>query len=162
LGVLLLPFLTPVLMLSTIAPYEYAVSSYPDARVLVTTMFILAGGLVAWSAAVGRLLARALRGSERRAWFASGVAALLVLGLMIAPIRDVPAIAASVDVAREYARTWDKRDADLRRLGDPGEGPVATPSLRHMGGLAEIGHDPEEWINRCVAGTYGLRAVVAK
>jgi len=31
-----------------------------------------------------------------------------------------------------------------------------------MGGLAEIGRDPEEWINRCVAGTYGLEAVVAK
>jgi hypothetical protein len=31
-----------------------------------------------------------------------------------------------------------------------------------LAGLAEIGHDPEEWINRCVAGTYGLGSVVAK
>jgi hypothetical protein len=31
-----------------------------------------------------------------------------------------------------------------------------------MGGLAEIGRDPKEWINRCLAGAYDLNSVVAK
>ncbi len=35
-------------------------------------------------------------------------------------------------------------------------------SLRHMGGLAEIGEDRAEWINVCIAGAYDVGAVVAK
>jgi hypothetical protein len=160
---ILLPVLIPVLMLSTIAPYEYAISSYPDARVLVSTMFVLAGGLAVWGAALGRLLALTpVLKSRRGSLAALGLAGIATLGLALASIQDASSTLASAPVARSYAQTWDKRDADLRRIAHPGEGPVATPSLRHMGGLAEIGRDPEEWINRCVAGTYGLEAVVAK
>jgi hypothetical protein len=31
-----------------------------------------------------------------------------------------------------------------------------------MGGLAEIGDNPTEWINVCVAEAYDARAVIAK
>ena len=158
-----LPVLIPVLMLSTIAPYEYAISSYPDARVLVSTMFVLAGGLVVWGAALGRLLAGIPVLRSRRGFLAAiGLAGIAALGLAMASIQAASSTLDSAPVARRYAQTWDKRDADLRRIAQAGEEPVATPSLRHMGGLAEIGRDPEEWINRCVAGTYGLEAVVAK
>ena len=162
-ALILLPALTPVLMLSTIAPYEYAISSYPDARVLVSTMFVLAGGLVVWGAALGRLLAgiRVLQ-SGRGSLAAIGLAGIATLGLAVTSIQTASSTLDSAPVARSYAQTWDKRDTDLRRIGAAGEEPVVTPSLRHMGGLAEIGRDPEEWINRCVAGTYGLEAVVAK
>ena len=160
---ILLPVLIPILMLSTIAPYEYAISSYPDARVLVSTMFVLAGGLVVWGAALGRLLAGIpVLQSRRGSLAAIGLAAIATLGLALASIQTASSTLDSAPVARSYAQTWDKRDADLRRIAPAGEEPVATPSLRHMGGLAEIGRDPEEWINRCVAGTYGLEAVVAK
>jgi hypothetical protein len=30
-----------------------------------------------------------------------------------------------------------------------------------MGGLAEIGKDPTEWINRCVANSYGLERITS-
>ena len=162
-ALILLPALTPVLMLSTIAPYEYAISSYPDARVLVSTMFVLAGGLVVWGAALGRLLAGIpVLQSRRGSLAAIGLAGIAILGLALASIQTTSSTLDSAPVARGYAQTWDKRDADLRRIAQAGEEPVATPSLRHMGGLAEIGRDPDEWINRCVAGTYGLEAVVAK
>jgi hypothetical protein len=162
-ALILLPALTPVLMLSTMTPYEYAISSYPDDRVLVSTMFVLAGGLVVWGAALGRLLAGIPVLQSRRGSLAViGLAGIASLGLAVASIDTASSTLDSAPVARSYAQTWDKRDADLRRIGPGGGGQVATPSLRHMGGLAEIGRDPEEWINRCVAGTYGLEAVVAK
>jgi hypothetical protein len=31
-----------------------------------------------------------------------------------------------------------------------------------MGGLAEIGDDPAEWVNHCIALTYDVDGVVAK
>jgi hypothetical protein len=33
---------------------------------------------------------------------------------------------------------------------------------RNTGGLAEIGDNPDEWVNVCVADTYDVEAVVAK
>jgi len=162
-AVVLLPIVTPLLMLATIVPYEYAVSSYPDARVLITAMFVLVSGLVLWGLELGRLAA-GLRFAGTR--FGSAVAltltAVVAIGLAAAAIRSTSGILAFADVARPYAESWDTRDGKLREAAGGNSDLVAAASLRHMGGLAEIGRDPDEWINRCVAGTYGVGAVVAK
>jgi hypothetical protein len=160
---LLLAIATPILMLSTIGPYEYAISSYPDARVLVTTMFVLISGLVLWGATLGKLIADSTWMRSRSAGrFAASLAAILVLALAVVSVRSASTILDQAEVARDYARSWDTRDRNLRSGASGEDAPVPAASLRHMGGLAEIGRDPEEWINRCVAGTYGLESVVAK
>jgi hypothetical protein len=159
----LLPIVTPLLMLATIVPYEYAVSSYPDARVLVTTMFVLVSGLVLWGVALGRLAA-GLRFARRTFGGAVALALAVVVsvGLLAAAIRSTSGILTFADEARPYAQSWDTRDEKLRVAAGTNAELVPAASLRHMGGLAEIGRDPDEWINRCVAGTYGVGAVVAK
>jgi len=163
LPLVLLPILTPILMLATIAPYEYAVSSYPDARVLVTTMFVLITALVIWGACLGRLLAGLPRMRSGPADIGVLILAVLVaIGLLAASIQATRAILGGADVGRDYARSWDIRDEKLRVSGAAHADQVAAVSLRHMGGLAEIGRDPDEWINRCVAGTYAVGSVVAK
>jgi hypothetical protein len=157
-----LPLATPVVMLSTIAPYEFAISSYPDGRVLITTMFVLVSALVLWGGNLGNLLCRA--SWSRSAAFAAAPVALsvlVVIGLTATSLRSTAANLATSDAARAYAESWDTRDENLRRVPADSE-LVPAASLRHMGGLAEIGHDPQEWINLCVAGTYGLHSVVAK
>jgi hypothetical protein len=163
LAVVLLPVLTPILMLSPIAPYEFAVSSYPDARVLITTMFVLVGALMAWGAILGTLLIRRPLLRSRAA--ARGVL-LAAIGvgffLLATSLRSASATMGEADAARAYAQSWETRDRDLRQAASDNADQVAAASLRHMGGLAEIGRDPEEWINRCVAGTYGVGSVVAK
>jgi len=163
LALVILPVLTPLLMLSTIAPYEYAISSYPDARVLVAPVFTLIGGLVLWGACLGRLLAQLVAPWPTRAnVLVIALAAAAVAALATASVRETSEILGTVEVSRAYAESWDTRDMRLRQARAAGLESVAAASLRHMGGLAEIGRDPNEWINRCVAGTYGLGAVVAK
>jgi len=67
------------------------------------------------------------------------------------------------DVMRDYATAWDERDQKLRLAANDSLEIVYAASLPHMGGgLAEIGFDPDEWINRCVASTYGIDQVIAK
>jgi membrane protease YdiL (CAAX protease family) len=158
-----LPIVTPILMWSTIAPYEFAVSSYPDARVLVTTMFVLITALVVWGANLGNLLARFpwMRSAPATA-VALLLAVVLAVGLVATSRSATLATLGQAEAARAYAQSWDTRDGNLRQAAAAGAGLVPAASLRHMGGLAEIGRDPEEWINRCVAGTYGVGAVVAK
>ncbi len=160
---LLLPVATPILMLTTIAPYEYAISSYPDARVLITTMFVLISALVIWGACLGRLLASLTRMRSAPAAIGGLILAILVaIGLLAVSIQTTRTILAEADVGRDYARSWDVRDEKLRASAAAHADQVAAASLRHMAGLAEIGRDPDEWINRCVAGTYGVGSVVAK
>jgi hypothetical protein len=160
----LLPAVTVILMLSTIAPYEFAVSSYPDARVLVSAMFVLVTGLVIWGATLGGQVAQ-ISGLDVSAASRLGVLVLttvVVGGLVLTAARSTSSILAGAADGRAYAQSWETRDVKLRQAAAAQTDQVTAASLRHMGGLAEIGRDPEEWINRCVAGTYGVGSVVAK
>jgi hypothetical protein len=90
------------------------------------------------------------------------IAVGVALVLLVASLRSASTTLGEVGVARAYALAWDERHLKLQQAAADNADQVAAASLRHMGGLAEIGRDPEEWINRCVAGTYGVGSVVAK
>ncbi len=158
-----IPATTALLTTVAFAPSEYALSSYPDGRVLITQQYVLFAGIVLWAAAVGERIGRPLRDRPRPA--RALVLALFAAGIALAGFLagdSLLRIQEQSPIYREFAATWDDRDArlqDAARL--PGE-TVAVPSLRHMGDLAEIGDDPEEWINVCVAEAYDVDAVVAK
>jgi len=159
-----IPFVTAVLVLATILPYEYAVSSYPDGRVLITTQFVLGLGMVSWGLVFGGAAARALGwriGPVGRALSTAGGLLLLAV-FLAAAMQTFRAIREPLPEAQAYAQAWDRRHEDLRLAVAEDVETVAAASLRHMGGLAELGRDPAEWINRCIAWTYGLDQVVAK
>ena len=161
--VLLIPLCTALLMFATIAPYEYVVSTYPDGRVLVTTQFVLVAGLAAWGFAAG-MLSRAVLplsliarpGVYAAVWLVALVP--ISVGVVRATLHSFEPLAD----AQEFAITWDQRGETIRQAVERGEKAMAVRSLNHMGGLAEIGRDPDEWINRCVAQSFGLKTVVAK
>jgi hypothetical protein len=158
------PVLTFLLMCASIAPYEFAVSSFPDARVLITTLYIFLLGISGWSYILGQSAALL----DQSCRLISGIfltsISVLCLGLGLIYTRQ------TLNVALEdrskmanYAEAWDERDRTLREAAEKDLSEVAAASLPHMGGgLAEIGFDPDEWINRCVASTYGLDQVIAK
>ena len=159
-----LPFVTAALVLVTILPYEYAVSSYPDERVLITTQFVLGLGLLTWGLVFGELAARVSHrriGSVGRVISTAGGLLLLAVFLATA-VQTFRALREPLPAAWAYAEAWDRRDRDLRLAAADDVETIAAASLRHMGGLAELGRDPSEWINRCIAWTYGLDQVVAK
>ena len=161
--VLLIPLCTALLMFATIAPYEYVVSTYPDGRVLITTQFVLVAGLAGWGFAAGKLGRTVLPLSLTAK--PSLVAAVWLAAIIPISVGVVRATLKSLDPltdAQEFAITWDQRDETIHRAVMGGEEAMAARSLNHMGGLAEIGRDPNEWINRCVAQSYGLKTVVAK
>jgi hypothetical protein len=164
LSLVALPLLTAALVFVTFVPYEFVESSYPDGRVLITTLYVLMAGMICWALTLGVGLGRLLHlGRSRAAGRVIAGVAILILGLDAwVGFQTTKTLLQTYPVAREYALAWDQRDATLRQAHDAGVGSLAAPSLRHMGGLAELGRDPEEWINRCIAWTYGLDQVVAK
>ena len=158
-----IPILTAALILASIMPSEYAISSYPDGRVLIMPAYFLFIGLALWGLSLGSRLRSLI--VIKMDWilstsslvFGLAVSALLVFGFVSAMT-----LTDQVPIARQYAQAWDKRDRTLKNFAEDQDEPIPVPSLRHMGFLAEIGYDPDEWINRCVAQAYGVDAVVAK
>ena len=160
---ILIPFLTFLLMLATIVPYEFALSSYPDARVLITTQYVFISGMVAWGIILSGEFSKFLEIQKPYRQAARTVAALLViLGLTFLSANTIHRALAPIGEYRDFARSWDARHAFLQTIPEGSEEIIQTASLTHMGGLAEIGYDEDEWVNRCVAWFYGLEGVVAK
>jgi hypothetical protein len=157
---ILLPPATGFFVLVSMAPYEFAVDDYPDARVLITGVFVLAAGIAAWGFLLGLGLASRAPALARRAALPAALAAL-ALFVSRAPASLQTTLAGLPD-AQSFAQAWDRRDETLRSAAARGVEHLAVASLSHMGGLEEIGYDPEVWVNRCVAQTYGLKGVVAK
>jgi uncharacterized membrane protein len=159
-----IPLLTASLVVVPFAPYEYAFSSYPDPRVLITQQYVLFLGIVVWSTLVGLHARQALRhrwpalpSIARIFLVVSALLTLVVAARFVERLRDeVPAFAG-------FSTAWESRDAHMRtEASQHPDAVIAAASLRHMGGLAEIGDDPAEWINVCVADAYDARGVIAK
>ncbi|TFH31826.1 MAG: hypothetical protein E4G99_13500 [Anaerolineales bacterium] len=162
-GAILPPLLMLLTMLASIVPYEYAVSSYPDARVLITTQAIMMVGIVVWSLILGAMGKNILgsRYNQLNPWILAGL--VVVLGSTVFLSRNSVAQAlAGIGEMRYYADSWDQRDTSLRKAAQDGLDDVSAASLNHMGGLGEIGFDPNGWINQCVAQYYELNSVIAK
>lgn len=150
-----------IVVVISIFPAVYATSAYPAERSLVVTQYVLVWGL----AGTGYLASRRLRESRlgesavlRRARLFTFAILVIVLTVSLVGAKDVLDF---VPEARSYAEQWDHRYAQVLGAGNV-EGALAIAPLPHMGGLAEVGEDPAEWINACVAAAYALEAVVAK
>jgi hypothetical protein len=159
-----IPFFTFVLMCASIAPYEYAISSFPDARVLITTVYIMFVGILGWGFLLGSWVARMKIPS--RLWVQSIALTIAVVSVSLFFVYTRQAVLTAVaeqEVMRSYAAAWDERDRNLHVAAEDGLTVVYAASLTHMGGgLAELGYNPDEWINRCIANTYGFDQVIAK
>jgi hypothetical protein len=159
----LFPVVIFLLMLSTILPYEYALASYPDGRVLITTQYILIGGMTVWGILLSGLLSHWIaRQQSLLPGFRLAAGIMAVIGLSYVSIRSVRTVLAPIQDYRDFAQSWDTRHEYLKSVSPDLDQVVSAASLTHIGGLAEIGSDPFEWVNQCVAWTYDLEGVVAK
>jgi hypothetical protein len=158
-----LPVLSVLMVLASIMPYEYGISSYPDDRVLVITRAALYTTIAIWSLGVGVFLRTSLNLPLKALKYAGVIGLLFALG--ISSFLSFDEMRSSLDNRvrlQRFAESWDERHETLTSLEKPVDRVVEARSLTHMGGLAEIGYDPDEWINRCVAQYYGLEQVTAK
>ncbi len=144
-------------------PSEYALSSYPDGRVLINATFVVAAAIILWALIIGAAVGPRFPagGRLRHALsIAISVAALAAVGVQAA--RAVRQGTQLLPDARQFAAGWDQRHEAVLLARRQGEMKQAVASLAHMGGLAEIAREPDVWINRCFADAYGIRSVEAK
>ncbi|MFP3854640.1 MAG: DUF6056 family protein [Anaerolineales bacterium] len=160
LALLAIPVFAILLVVATMAPSEYALGSYPDGRVLVMAHFWVMAGAALWGGLLGWLIP--FRSPIESAVRLRAVPWLIVFGLGIFLASGfIGSHMGLLADARQFARSWDQRHQQLQ-AAEPGQEPIQAASLSHMGGAAELERDPDHWVNRCVAMTYGLNQVVAK
>ena len=160
---LVIPAVAFLLILASIVPSVFATSAYPAERSLITAQYALISSLVLWGFTLGRLGRPAIRrwaGARYRPqiWLGAIVLALTLIGSLATTQRSL----GWLPDAQEFSAAWDRRDASIREVLDRGDRELEIASLSHMAGLAEVGFDADEWINICIADSYGLASVVAK
>lgn len=151
------------MLLATMAPSEYALSAYPDGRVMITGVFVvvMAAGLggVFFAGLTRRLLPLGRKGSAVLRALSSAAAATLLAVLVVVSMQRA---AVYLGDAQGFAAAWDSRDRAIHAALARGENEIPVASLTHMAGLAEVSRDPNDWVNRCLADAYGLKRVTAK
>lgn len=158
-----LPVFTFGLVMACMAPTQYAMSSYPDGRLLISASFAVAVGMALWGVAAGRWIRRVWPASAwppAQAGLAATFLAVVLLGYsslgvtreLLAPLPD----------ARDFAARSDERLGKVLEASRAGVDSLPVASLTHMGGLDEISTDSSNWVNVCFAQAYGLQRVTAK
>lgn len=159
-----LPAFTFILVMACMAPTQYAMSSYPDGRILIAAQFVIAAGMAVWGIEAGWMMRQA------RGWPAGGrargaaVAAwgFAVLVIVFTSLGSAVELTAQIPDARDFAVRSDERLHKVSLARQQGVSLLPVASLTHMGGLDEINPDSSYWVNVCFAQAYGLHKVTAK
>ena len=151
-----------ILIVLCFAPGVYSMSTTLPPRARLIPAFVTVCVTVYW----GYLAGVALRQTDQRAAKDSvlrgALASLVVVALLVlSPIASARRTLALAPRAREYASTLDRRDQEILDARQRGWTRLAVPLIYNPEGLAEIASDPNHWVNRCVAGYYGLDTIVA-
>ena len=162
LGIFLWPVASFLLVAAVMFPSEYALSSYPDGRVLVTAAFVVISAVIVWAAGLAQIVTAIDRVQvHRRYWLPLVLLVVAVLAAWVSVGQIGRGLQLRPDM-QDFATGWENRHQAIRQAVANGAERLAVASLPHLSGLAEVEIDPDTWINRCIAEAYGLRSVVPK
>jgi hypothetical protein len=154
------PIVAYLLIAGTMAPSFYATATFPVERVLITAQFILVFAFAIWSLLLG-ITFRPYIG--KAADLSPIVLGFVVLLLISGAITSSQKTLSRLPEAQIVAGLWDGRDTYIRQEVAAGAMEISAVSLPHISpGLAELSTDPNDWVNRCLALSYGLSKVTAK
>ena len=155
-----IPVIVYLLIVATITPSVFATAAYPAERALITAQFVLICALAFWSLLLGHFLRGYL---GKLTAHPTLIWVVIVLLLMSGAIISSQKTRSRLPDAQTFASLWDERDQNIRQEISAGVQKISAASLPHMSpGLGELSKDPNDWVNLCLALSYGLTEVVAK
>jgi hypothetical protein len=66
---------------------------------------------------------------------------------------------AALPAERQYAAQWDERHHSLQAQMSAGASILHAVALDSRAGLMELSESPQDWVNQCMAGFYGVARV---
>jgi hypothetical protein len=153
-----------VLIMASLGPVLYALSSAPSGRVYIMPQLVLVLTAVFWGCLMG------LRARQNHLHLTPGqrligtvaLAALLVIG----PIASAWNALRDGAQFSEYAAGWDQQDNEIRAAVANGardiEVVALTTNIREINLLGILGPDPQDWVNRCATIYYAVDSISAR
>ena len=163
----------PLIAMAAVAPAYWGMSQPPPPRALLVPIHVLVVAAAAGGALLGLAVAGAVRDrGDLGPWAGRGgvwlrrAVALPLVALVVAPLPAAGSIAGHLGAMSAYASVKDAQAAALlaaKRAGSTALTVEAAPT-QGLGVLSydrteEMARDPRCWVNRAVAGSYGLGTV---
>lgn len=138
----------------TFPPGVYGYSNYPPPRVLSLAAFALAAFFIYTSFLTGSWLAQ-------KKFLNAIPMQLTVLSacifMLIASVQIGTSLYRSRDVYINFAREWDRIDAQILQAKAAGEEEVTIPALENWAGLMRPNNNPNFWVTECYSQYYGIQ-----
>ena len=153
-----------LLIVCCMAPSAYALSTYPDLRVLVAPdwVMVMEIGIVGW------LIGKAFSGlvcAKEKVKEASAImigAAFVVLAIGAVPLVTARDVFAQVPRYQRWAAYWDIRDAQIRNARQENTTGIEVMEIDHIiPAVSELRADPGFWYNVCAARYYRVNWIAA-
>lgn len=153
-----IPAVALVLVAACAAPSAYALGGPPPGRALVIPYSLLNCSLLVAGIAAGQSW-RNRRAHALAVTRVSIASVLLVPLVAVAGVRDSAVVLRAWSDWRAFAHSWDGRDTALTGLPETAHATVR--GFPNPLSLERVGPQRDHWVNRAVAGYYGVRSLVA-
>jgi hypothetical protein len=157
--ILLLP-VTFGVVTASMAPTQYVMGSYPDARVLIVPYFVITMCIALFGLVVG-LCVKSLWPRYKLTILIPCVIFSLLLGGYVT-IRNTLDSYNQISTYQAYTSQWDIRHENLLQAKARGETEVHAAGLPQYHGLFDLAGKPDNWINVCLAIYYGFERVYGR
>jgi hypothetical protein len=157
----LAPLVTYLLTVCVVAPFAYGESTYPEARVLINAMFLMAAMVLLEGLILGISLGLLQQRSPQMSPIGVRVVLLLVLmGVSLFPLYSTRKVLQSdLPLYQQRARDWDARDTFIRNQVAQGQKDVTATAFYSIGKVLELTPDKSNWLNGCAALYYGAHSI---
>jgi hypothetical protein len=159
---ILLPVVAYVLIASICAPTIYAYSSFPEQRAQTLAIYVFILVVVLLGYQIGNILFLIKLRLNRKIsswanWFF--LASLVILAIY--PVRAVINYVPEIQHTRNFGIARDKREIAIQKAISNNIYDLNVQAINSQHGIQELTEDPNNWVNRCVADSYGLESITA-
>ena len=163
-GLVILPGIILIVVISACAPVVYMLDAYPDDRTIILPLFFIVTGTMVhiwidwfWLKKAG--LIPDLKKTEK---LKKVVIFMVLVSVVIGTALTVIDTGKNASGYQEYASKWDKRDQELQFDSLSGKQEVTAYGLESRFGLADLRIEPDYWVNKCMADYYNIPILIGK
>lgn len=157
-----IPLAAGLLIMAGVMPSAYAISAYPSERALLPTAYVLMLALVLWSFNLAAYLPGRWRQRLTGAISKPALTVALLLFCVALFAMSLATVSQWQPDMSSFAALWGNRHARITSAVAAGDLVLEEASLPHIGGLAELDQVASNWLNRCIALSYGLESITSR
>ncbi len=163
-GLLVVPVVTLIMVITACAPVVYMLDAYPDDRTIILPLFFIVIGMMSFSGLLGFGLQRIgfLPDLSIKVNLKRILKNAIILLIFIAAAITVQKTINNADSYQTYAISWDKRDQELQLEAISGKQEVTVFGLESRYGLADLRIESDYWVNKCMADYYNIPDLFGK